>query len=407
MAHIRSGHTADLLLADVFCALQWFNPVAWWLKRELKAVHEYEADALVARECGDARHYQLLLIKKAAGTRLYSMANSFNHSKIQKRITMMLKEKSNPWARLKCLYVLPLAVVGMTAFALPEISSGLHEISSVKVKDLLSDADRHADNNSEKCLISFESDSLKPDSVLLEQLKGLFTAEKDSLSVAEKLAMRLVEALGGMIGDVKISTLMRDSVGTVCSFDTTVVNSNGSRKVSYSRTVRNASVNGSSSGVSKMANDSLLKKVLMSMRSMCLKQDTLCDTTISAPGVTIKTWCTMKTGKPSQCGKESLVGKTGLLKKELLSQLLDSASLSIIDQKLSVARTNKLGMNVSSMYQAVKSLLKDEEVELYVNGKKTDKEDFLKQNIPADNIKSIDMQTNDSGKQIIRLKTKK
>ena len=35
---------------------------------------------------------------------------------------MMLKEKSNPWARLKYLYVLPLAAIAVTAFARPEIS---------------------------------------------------------------------------------------------------------------------------------------------------------------------------------------------------------------------------------------------------------------------------------------------
>ncbi|MBT9900948.1 M56 family peptidase, partial [Bacteroides thetaiotaomicron] len=80
--------------------------------------------------------YQLLLIKKAVGTRLYSMANSFNHSKLKKRITMMLKEKSNPWARLKYLYVLPLAAIAVTAFARPEISERVEEISAVKVNDL-------------------------------------------------------------------------------------------------------------------------------------------------------------------------------------------------------------------------------------------------------------------------------
>ena len=36
---------------------------------------------------------------------------------------MMLKKKSNPWARLKYLYVLPLAVIAVAAFARPEISS--------------------------------------------------------------------------------------------------------------------------------------------------------------------------------------------------------------------------------------------------------------------------------------------
>ena len=49
---------------------------------------------------------------------------------------MMLKEKSSPWARLKYLYVLPLAAIAVTAFARPEISNELEEISKVKVNDL-------------------------------------------------------------------------------------------------------------------------------------------------------------------------------------------------------------------------------------------------------------------------------
>ncbi len=69
-------------------------------------------------------------------TRLYSMANSFNHSKLKKRITMMLKEKSSPWARLKYLYVLPVAAIAVTAFARPEVSDKVEKISSVKVNDL-------------------------------------------------------------------------------------------------------------------------------------------------------------------------------------------------------------------------------------------------------------------------------
>ena len=95
----------------------------WLLKQELQNIHEYEADETVIHEGIDAKHYQLLLIKKAVGTRLYSMANSFNHSKLKKRITMMLKEKSSPWARVKYLYVLPFGnYCTLTAFARPEIS---------------------------------------------------------------------------------------------------------------------------------------------------------------------------------------------------------------------------------------------------------------------------------------------
>ena len=133
LAHIRNRHSWDLLLADLCIFVQWFNPAAWLLKQELQNIHEYEADETVLREGVNARNYQMLLIKKAVGTRLYSMANSFNHSSLKKRITMMLKEKSNPWARAKYLYILPLAAMAVTAFARPEVSAVADEISAVKV----------------------------------------------------------------------------------------------------------------------------------------------------------------------------------------------------------------------------------------------------------------------------------
>lgn len=136
MAHIRHHHSWDLLLADIGILLQWFNPAAWLLKQEMQSVHEYEADDAVLAAGVNAKSYQLLLIKKAVGTSRYTMANSFNHSSLKKRITMMLKKKSNPWARLKYLYVLPLAAIAVAAFARPEISSELDEISAVKVNDL-------------------------------------------------------------------------------------------------------------------------------------------------------------------------------------------------------------------------------------------------------------------------------
>ena len=137
-AHIKNCHSWDLLLAEVCIFLQWFNPAAWLLKQELQTIHEYEADEWVINNGIDAKTYQLLIIKKAVGARLYSIANSFNHSSLKKRITMMIKKKSNPWARLKYLYVLPLAAVAVAAFARPEVSNQLDEISSVKVNDLAS-----------------------------------------------------------------------------------------------------------------------------------------------------------------------------------------------------------------------------------------------------------------------------
>ena len=146
-AHIRNHHSWDLLLVEVCSWLQWFNPAIWLLKQELQNIHEYEADEEVLRQGIDAKQYQMLLIKKAVGARLYSIANSFNHSSLKKRITMMIRKKSNPWAQVKYLYVLPLATVAVTVFARPEVSQPLEEISNVKVSDLSDAMKTYTDKN--------------------------------------------------------------------------------------------------------------------------------------------------------------------------------------------------------------------------------------------------------------------
>lgn len=91
-------------------------------------VHEYQADDLVISRGINIKNYQLLLIKKAVGQRLYSMTNNLNHSKLKNRITMMLKEKSSKWAYAKCLYALPLMFAVVSAFGAPAISDKFDEI---------------------------------------------------------------------------------------------------------------------------------------------------------------------------------------------------------------------------------------------------------------------------------------
>ncbi|WP_347021319.1 TonB family protein [Bacteroides ovatus] len=189
MAHIHHRHSVDLLVADICIFFQWFNPGAWLLKQELQNVHEYEADETVINEGVNAKEYQLLLIKKAVSTRLYSMANSFNHSKLKKRITMMLKEKSNPWARLKYLYVLPLAAIAVTAFARPEISEKMEEISAVKVNDL-------AEIVQEKVLqdtVKVSKDEKKDDLVV----SGVKSKEEEEIVIFEVVG-QMPEYPGGM-----------------------------------------------------------------------------------------------------------------------------------------------------------------------------------------------------------------
>lgn len=92
-------------------AIQWFNPIVWLVRKELKLLHEYEADALTADK--DGHDYQLLLIRKAVGEKQFMAANGFNHSKVKSRISMMNRKRSGKWMKLVYILCLPILAGAM------------------------------------------------------------------------------------------------------------------------------------------------------------------------------------------------------------------------------------------------------------------------------------------------------
>lgn len=158
-AHIHKRHSFDLLAADLCSWLQWFNPAAWLLKRELQTVHEYEADAEVLDQGIDARQYQLLLIKRSVGSKFYCVTNHFNHNKLNKRITMMLKKKSSRKATWKYLYVIPVALCTVTVFARPEVSDRLDEIASTDLLAMLDQDDSQPATDQNRMVITAAGNS--------------------------------------------------------------------------------------------------------------------------------------------------------------------------------------------------------------------------------------------------------
>ena len=116
-AHIRLLHSWDLLFVQLCATLQWFNPAAWLLKRELEAIHEYEADSATLHQGFDAQQYQLRLFEAAVGVKYSSFTNNFINCSTKKRIIMMMKKQTSPWALLKALYVLPVAFAAVAVIS--------------------------------------------------------------------------------------------------------------------------------------------------------------------------------------------------------------------------------------------------------------------------------------------------
>lgn len=135
LKHIACHHWVDLLIAQAVCIVNWFNPAAWLMRDELMLVHEYQADMAVIDRGHDAQEYQMLLIKKAVGARFPSLANSLNHSKLKKRITMMYKAKSGAGRKWKALAMVPVLALALGLTGVPVVRAAVSTIGTLKVSD--------------------------------------------------------------------------------------------------------------------------------------------------------------------------------------------------------------------------------------------------------------------------------
>ena len=90
--HAIHGHTVDVLLLNVFRAIFWWLPSSWWVLRELRLIHEYQADAYAVKHA-DAGYYKKLLIGNALSSVNLTLASSFHHGTLLKRLKAMQAKK--------------------------------------------------------------------------------------------------------------------------------------------------------------------------------------------------------------------------------------------------------------------------------------------------------------------------
>ncbi|MCR5445782.1 MAG: M56 family metallopeptidase [Bacteroidales bacterium] len=107
--HVSGFHSIDLLFSRILCCLAWFNPFAWLMMRELRAVQEFQADAASIGACG-REDYLHLLYRQVTGTGYGHITNNFLSINIKKRIVMMNKTKTR-FGAWKVLAALPVAAV--------------------------------------------------------------------------------------------------------------------------------------------------------------------------------------------------------------------------------------------------------------------------------------------------------
>lgn len=124
MSHIRHWHFIDLIIARTILILQWWNPCAWLIVRELQQVHEFQADSDVLKSGFDCKEYQYLLLSRSVGSfKVPFVSNGFKHSKLKNRLKMLNREESGKIKRLTSLILIPGAVIAVMLLSTPLVSS--------------------------------------------------------------------------------------------------------------------------------------------------------------------------------------------------------------------------------------------------------------------------------------------
>ncbi|MBC8319584.1 MAG: M56 family metallopeptidase [Bacteroidetes bacterium] len=115
MIHIKQKHSIDLLVAEIFAIIQWYNPLVYLLKKTLKENHEFIADSDVIAIYPDIISYTKLLINNSSIIKTNILTHNFSYSLLKRRL-FMIKKSKNP-LRFSLKLVLGLVGLSLVLFA--------------------------------------------------------------------------------------------------------------------------------------------------------------------------------------------------------------------------------------------------------------------------------------------------
>ena len=177
LAHVNQGHSYDIILGRVFLALNWFNPLAHWLMKELETQHELLADeAATGGEDISVEHYSRLLLSQALDPKRMHIAHTFfNRKTIKQRIMMLNKQKSKSTERWKTPTAILLALMLATGIACTKTD----EAENVEKSDVLTVVDEMPEYpGGQEAFMDFMINEVKyPESAKKDNLEGTVYVE--------------------------------------------------------------------------------------------------------------------------------------------------------------------------------------------------------------------------------------
>jgi N-acetylmuramoyl-L-alanine amidase len=129
--HVKNNHSRDILSLEILSITFWFNPFLYLIHQELKAIHEYAADAWVTAKT-DSYVYASLLLMEVSGSAL-PLTHPFFKNQIKRRITMITKSKKQKAGLLGRFMILPLITILIGLFSF-KMQNSLHSSSDKPIR---------------------------------------------------------------------------------------------------------------------------------------------------------------------------------------------------------------------------------------------------------------------------------
>jgi TonB family protein len=135
--HIQQLHSADVMIFEVIAILNWFNPVVYYYKKDIKHIHEFIADDIAAQKENSKADYAMLLFTQEFGLQPDQLTNRFfTHSTLKRRIQMLSKPKSRRIMLLKYGLSVPLFMLMLVLSSATIAKNKVLDLVEVKLSAL-------------------------------------------------------------------------------------------------------------------------------------------------------------------------------------------------------------------------------------------------------------------------------
>lgn len=154
LTHIQRKDVFWSMMMYGVTIVHWYNPLVWWMRKELEAICEMSCDDRVMQDKDETqrRQYGMLIIDMAtkdSGSELWSFAMSKKGLKMKKRLENVMNVKGKVWGKFlsSCVVASMVFMNSLTVFAYEDV-----------LVEVMVDAQEHHLEGLEECDMVFISD---------------------------------------------------------------------------------------------------------------------------------------------------------------------------------------------------------------------------------------------------------